>query len=251
MKFYNCHCNEAIIIKLFEDKIVGIKLNTSHNISLLKELSNCIRFLSIDAVQQAQSGHPGMPMGMSDIATILFKSHLKFDPNNPDWIDRDRFIVSNGHGSMLLYSCLYLLGYKDITLDNIKNFRQLNQPTAGHPEFGSAAGIETTTGPLSQGLSNAVGLAIAEKKLSAKFGSKFIDHYTYVFAGDGCLMEGLSHEACSLAGHLKLNKLVLFFDDNSISIDGSTNLSTSDNIKDRFLSYNWNYIKLMDIILKK
>ena len=213
------------------------------DIKNLRELSNCIRFLSIDAVQKAKSGHPGMPMGMSDIATILFKNHLKFDPKNPNWIDRDRFIVSNGHGSMLLYSCLYLLGYEGITLDNIKNFRQLNSPTAGHPEYGAADGIETTTGPLSQGLSNAVGMAIAEKKLSARF-NKLIDHYTYVFAGDGCLMEGLSHEACSLAGHLKLNKLILFFDDNSISIDGSTELSTSDNIKKRFESYNWNYIKV-------
>ncbi len=218
-------------------------VKNQNNVSL-KELSNCIRFLSIDAVQNAKSGHPGMPMGMSDIATVLFKSHLKFDPSAPNWIDRDRFVVSNGHGSMLLYSCLYLLGYDGITLDNIKNFRQLHQPTAGHPELGSIPGIETTTGPLSQGLSNAVGLAIAEKKLSEQFGKKLVDHYTYVFAGDGCLMEGLSHETCSLAGHLKLNKLIIFFDDNSISIDGSTELSTSDDIKKRFESYNWNYIKI-------
>ena len=210
----------------------------------LSDLSNCIRFLSIDAVQKAKSGHPGMPMGMADIATILFKNHLKFDPNNPDWIDRDRFIVSNGHGSMLLYACLYLSGYSGINLENIKNFRQLNNPTAGHPEYGSAPGIETTTGPLSQGLSNAVGMAIAEKKLAAKFSNKLIDHYTYVFAGDGCLMEGLSHEACSLAGHLRLNKLILFFDDNSISIDGSTELSSSDITKKRFESYNWNYLSI-------
>ncbi len=213
-------------------------------ITNLRELSNCIRFLSIDAVEKAKSGHPGMPMGMSDIATVLFKSHLKFDPKNPDWIDRDRFIVSNGHGSMLLYSILYLLGYNGITIENIKNFRQLNHPTAGHPEFGSLPGIETTTGPLSQGLSNAVGLAIAEKKLSTKFSSNLINHHTYVFAGDGCLMEGLSHEACSLAGHLKLNKLIMFFDDNSISIDGSVDLSTSDNIKKRFESYHWNYLSI-------
>ncbi len=219
-------------------------MDNNHKNLDLKDLSNCIRFLSIDAVQQAKSGHPGMPMGMSDIATVLFKSHLKFVPKNPNWIDRDRFVVSNGHGSMLLYSCLYLLGYDGIEIEDLKNFRQINHPTAGHPEFNSIPGIETTTGPLSQGLSNAVGMAIAEKKLSSKFTSKLIDHYTYVFAGDGCLMEGLSHEACSLAGHLQLNKLIVFFDDNSISIDGSTDLSTSDNIKKRFESYNWNYLKI-------
>ncbi len=219
-------------------------MSDNQNNGNLRDLSNCIRFLSIDAVQKAKSGHPGMPMGMADIATILFKKHLKFDPKNPDWIDRDRFIVSNGHGSMLLYSCLYLLGYDGITLENIKNFRQLDNPTAGHPEYGAIPGIETTTGPLSQGLSNAVGLAISEKKLSSKFTNNLINHYTYVFAGDGCLMEGLSHEACSLAGHLKLNKLIVFFDDNSISIDGNITLSSSDDIKKRFESYNWKYIKI-------
>ena len=210
----------------------------------LSQLANCIRFLSIDAVQKANSGHPGMPMGMADIATVLFKNHLKFDPNNPKWIDRDRFVLSNGHGSMLLYSILYLTGYKDISLNDIKNFRQLGFPTAGHPEFGDLEGIETTTGPLSQGLSNAVGFAMAESKLSSTLGKDCIDHYTYVFAGDGCLMEGLSHEACSLAGHLKLNKLIVFFDDNSISIDGPISLSSSDNVEARFLSYGWNVLKI-------
>jgi len=210
----------------------------------LSQLANCIRFLSIDSVQKANSGHPGMPMGMADIATVLFKDHLKFDPNDPKWFDRDRFIISNGHGSMLLYSCLYLTGYKDITLDDIKNFRQLNSPTAGHPEYGELSGIETTTGPLSQGLANAVGFAIAEKKLSSKFNNELINHYTYVFAGDGCLMEGLSHEASSLAGHLKLNKLIVFFDNNSISIDGPTSLSISENITQRYEAYGWKVINI-------
>ena len=205
----------------------------------LFSLSNCIRFLSIDSVQKANSGHPGMPMGMADIATVLYKDFLKFDPDDPKWFDRDRLIISNGHGSMLLYSCLYLAGYKDISLENLKNFRQLNSPTAGHPEYGEISGIETTTGPLSQGLANAIGFALAEKKLSSKFGDDLINHYTYVFAGDGCLMEGLSHEASSLAGHLKLNKLIVFFDDNSISIDGPTSLSVSEDTAKRYEAYGW------------
>ncbi len=214
------------------------------NLSDNKKLSNCIRFLAIDAVQAAKSGHPGMPMGMADIATVLFKEHLKFDPNDPHWIDRDRFIVSNGHGSMLLYALLYLTGYKDISLNDIKNFRQLGFPTAGHPEYGELAGIETTTGPLSQGLANSVGFALAEKILQNRFGKELFNHFTYVFAGDGCLMEGLSHEASSFAGHLGLSKLIVFFDDNSISIDGSTKLSNSENTMKRYEAYGWDTLSI-------
>ena len=210
----------------------------------LKDMANAIRALSMDAVQQANSGHPGMPMGMADVATVLFTEALKFDAADSAWPNRDRFVLSAGHGSMLLYSLLYLTGYPGMTIEEIKNFRQLGSKTAGHPEYGHAAGIETTTGPLGQGLGNAVGMALSEQLLAARVGNSVIDYHTYVIAGDGCLMEGISHEAISMAGHLGLGKLIVFWDDNSISIDGATSLSVSDVQTQRFEASGWNTIKV-------
>ncbi len=212
----------------------GVTTGASHS-----NLANAIRFLAADAVQKANSGHPGMPMGMADVATVLFTRCLKFDAAVPGWPDRDRFILSAGHGSMLLYALLYLSGYEDMTREQVENFRQFGSRTAGHPEYGHAAGIETTTGPLGQGLANAVGFALAERMRNARFGDDIVDHYTYVIAGDGCLMEGISHEAISLAGHLRLSKLILLWDDNSISIDGSTDLSRTEDQLVRFRASGW------------
>jgi transketolase len=205
----------------------------------LRRMADAIRVLAMDAVEQAKCGHPGMPMGMADVATVLWSRFLNFDPARPQWPDRDRFVLSAGHGSMLLYALLYLTGYPDMTLEELKRFRQLGSRTAGHPEYGHAPGIETTTGPLGQGLANAVGMALAERLLNARFGDALVDHYTYVIAGDGCLMEGISHEAISLAGHLKLGKLIVLWDDNSISIDGPTELSTSEDQLERFAAAGW------------
>ncbi|MEE8283858.1 MAG: transketolase, partial [Alphaproteobacteria bacterium] len=202
-------------------------------------MANAIRFLAMDAVERAASGHPGLPMGAADMATVLFTRFLKFDPMDPAWPDRDRFVLSAGHGSMLLYSTLYLTGYADITIDEIRNFRQLDSRTAGHPEYAAAAGIETTTGPLGQGLANAVGMAIAERHLAARFGGELVDHYTYAIVGDGCLMEGISHEVASLAGHLGLARLIVLFDDNKVSIDGPTSLTVSEDTGKRFEAYGW------------
>ena len=205
----------------------------------LEQMANAIRALSMDAVEQAKSGHPGMPMGMADAATVLFSEVMRFDPADPDWPNRDRFVLSAGHGSMLLYALLYLTGYPGMDIEQIRNFRQLGSITAGHPEHGHAAGIETTTGPLGQGLANAVGMALAERIWNARLGD-IIDHHTYVIAGDGCLMEGISHEAISLAGHLELGKLIVLFDDNDISIDGPTSLAVSDDQTARFAASGWN-----------
>ncbi len=210
----------------------------------LRDMADCIRFLSMDAVQRAKSGHPGMPMGMADIAVVLFSEFLKFDADDPYWFDRDRFLISNGHGSMLLYSLLYLTGYRDMTIDEIKNFRQIGSKTAGHPEYRHTTGIETTTGPLGQGIANSVGFALAERVMNAKFGDDLSNHHTYVFLGDGCLMEGISQEAISLAGHLKLGKLIAFWDNNSISIDGATSLAESDDQPARFRASNWHVLEI-------
>src|SRR5258708_413452 len=204
-----------------------------------RRMANAIRALAMDAVEAAKSGHPGMPMGMADVATVLFGRFLKFDPSDPKWPDRDRFVLSAGHGSMLLYALLHLTGYADITLDDIKHFRQLGSPCAGPPEYGHGAGVETTTGPLGQGIATAVGMALAERILAARFGDDLVDHFTYVIASDGDLMEGVSHEAISLAGHLRLSRLIVLFDDNGISIDGPTSLTESSDQVARFEAAGW------------
>ncbi|MEP7456046.1 transketolase [Phyllobacterium sp. SB3] len=215
-------------------------VSKSYSASNGKDMANALRFLAIDAVQKAQSGHPGMPMGMADVATVLFRDFLNIDPSQSHWPDRDRFVLSNGHGSMLLYALHYLVGYEDMTIQELQSFRQLGSKTAGHPEYGHALGIETTTGPLGQGIATAVGMALAERMQNARFGDELVNHYTYAFCGDGCLMEGISQEAIDIAGHLKLAKLILFFDDNGISIDGPTNLATSTDQLKRFAASGWN-----------
>ncbi len=209
-----------------------------------QDMANAIRFLSMDAIQKANSGHPGMPMGMADVAAVLWTQHMKFDASAPDWADRDRFVLSAGHGSMLLYSLLYLTGFEEATIDEIKNFRQLGSKMAGHPEYGHLKGVEVTTGPLGSGLATAVGMALAERMMNARYGDDLVDHYTWVIAGDGCLMEGVSHEAIDLAGHLKLNKLVVLWDDNSITIDGSTSVATSMDQIARFQAAGWDTIEV-------
>ena len=210
----------------------------------LRDMANCIRFLSMDAVQRAKSGHPGAPMGMADIATVLFRDFMQFDAAEPHWIDRDRFIMSNGHGSMLLYSLLYLTGYKDMPIEELQRFRQVGSKTPGHPEYHHADGIELTTGPLGQGVAESVGMALAERVMNAQFNDDLVNHFTYVFMGDGCLMEGISQEAISLAGHLKLGKLIAFWDNNSISIDGATSLAVSDNEVERFRASGWHVLEI-------
>lgn len=218
--------------------------NPSFSAEQHRDMANAIAALSMDAVQKANSGHPGMPMGMADAATVLFSQFLKFDPKAPNWADRDRFILSAGHGSMLIYSLLHLTGYDAMTMEQIKNFRQLGSITAGHPEYGHVPGVETTTGPLGQGISNAVGFALAERHLNAKYGDDLVNHYTYVIAGDGCLMEGISQEAIGLAGHLGLNRLIVLWDDNDITIDGPVSLSSSTDQVARFKACNWNVISV-------
>lgn len=214
------------------------------DISKLKQMANAVRFLAADAINKANSGHPGMPLGMADVATVLFAEYIKLNPLAPKWFDRDRFVLSAGHGSMLLYSLLYLTGYKDITIEDIKNFRQFGAKTAGHPEYGHLDGIDMTTGPLGQGISSAIGMAAAERMINARFGDKLCNHYTYVIAGDGCLMEGISEEAASLAGHLQLNKLIVFWDNNNITIDGTVDKASSTDQIARFKAIGWNTLSI-------
>ena len=209
-----------------------------------KQMANAIRFLSAEMIEKAKSGHPGMPLGIADVATVLFSKYIKITPDNPRWFDRDRFVLSAGHASSMLYSLFYLLGYKDITIDDLKEFRQLGSKTAGHPEYGHLEGIDMTTGPLGQGISSAVGMALAEKIVAAKYGADVCNHYTYVIMGDGCLMEGVAEEAISLAGHLRLNKLIAFWDDNNVTIDGHVDIASSTDQIARFKAHGWNTIAI-------